>query len=124
MKNRVAIIGAGRTRFGELFDRSLISLTVEAGLKALRDANIERKDINEMYVGSFVSEITNFQGNFPALLCEELGIHIPITRTEAACGSGGSALYNGVRAVSSGESDIVLVGGVEKATDTGSAGER
>jgi len=121
MKNRVAIISAGRTYFGELFDRSLISLTVEAGLKALRDANLERRDIDEMYVGSFVSEITNFQGNFPALLCEELGIHIPITRVEAACGSGGSALYNGIRAVSSGDSDIVLVGGVEKATDTGSA---
>jgi len=121
MKNRVAIIGAGRTRFGELFDRSIISLTVEAGLKALRDANLERKDIDEMFVGSFVSEITNFQGNFPALLCEELGIHIPITRVEAACGSGGSALYNGINAILSGASDIALIGGVEKATDTGSA---
>lgn len=117
-RNReVAIVGAGRTKFGELYERSLISLTIEAGLNALKEANLERKDIDEMIVGSFITEIANEQGNLPAFLSEELGINIPITRTEAACGSGGSALYSGINAIKSGRSDIVLVGGVEKATD-------
>ncbi len=113
----VAIVGAGRTRFGELYERSMISLTVEAGLNALKEANLERKQIGEMVVGSFVTEIVNEQGNLPAFLSEELGINIPITRTEAACGSGGSALYNGITTIKSGRCDVVLVGGVEKATD-------
>lgn len=113
----VAIVGAGRTKFGELYERSMISLTIEAGLNALKEANLERKDIDEMVVGSFITEIVNEQGNLPAFLSEELGINIPITRTEAACGSGGSALYNGITAIKSGRCDVVLVGGVEKATD-------
>lgn len=114
---RVAVIGAGRTRFGELFDRSLISLVAEAGIKALEDANVSRHELDEMFIGTFVPEIQNDQGNFSALLCEEIGINIPTTRVEAACASGGAAVYNGARAIKSGECDLVLVGGAEKATD-------
>ena len=106
-----------RAEFGELFDRSLISLVVEAGMKALEDANVSRHELDEMFIGTFVPEIQNDQGNFSALLCEEIGINIPITRVEAACASGGASVYNGVRAIKSGECDLVLVGGAEKATD-------
>lgn len=116
-ETRVAVIGAGRTKFGELFDRSLISLVVEAGLNALSDANISRNDLDEIFIGTFIPELQNDQGNLAAFLCEELGLSIPITRVEAACASGGVAIYNAIRAIKSGDCDLVLVGGAEKTTD-------
>jgi len=42
---------------------------------------------------------------------------MPSTRVESACASGGLALRQGFLEVASGQSDIVLVGGVEKMTD-------
>ncbi len=114
---KVVVIGSGRTKFGELFERSFISLVAEAGIAALRDAKISREDIDEMVIGTFVPEIMNDQGNFSAYLAEEMGFDIPITRVEAACASGGAAVYNAVRAIKSGDCDLVLVGGAEKATD-------
>lgn len=44
-------------------------------------------------------------------------MNIPMSNTEAACGSGGSALYNACLGIRSGEYDVVLVGGFEKMTD-------
>jgi acetyl-CoA C-acetyltransferase len=114
---KVAIIGSGRTKFGELFDRSFISLVAEAGVAALRNAGISREELDEMMIGTFVPEILNDQGNFSAFLSEEMGFDLPITRVEAACASGGTAIYNGMRAIKSGDCDLVLVGGAEKATD-------
>lgn len=115
--NKVALIGGGRTRFGELFDRSMISLVLEAGMEALYDAKVSREELDEMFIGTFVPEILNDQGNFSAFLSEEMGFNIPITRVESACASGGTAIYNGIRAIKSGDCDLVLVGGAEKATD-------
>ena len=43
---------------------------------------------------------------------------VPATRVEAACASGGVALRQGYMAVASGMHDCVVVGGVEKMTDT------
>ncbi|MBA3044462.1 hypothetical protein FP804_04935, partial [archaeon] len=47
--------------------------------------------------------------------------HIPATRVEAACASGGVALRQGYISVASGIHDIVIVGGVEKMTDASPA---
>ncbi len=112
----VAIIGAGRTKFGELFDKSIMNLIAEAGTGALKDANLEWSDVDEIVIGSFIAEITNNIGNLPALMAEELSLNIPITRVEAACGSGGAAIYNGIRAVKGGCKTVLAIG-AEKATD-------
>ena len=50
-------------------------------------------------------------------MARELGINIPMSTTEAACASGGSAFYNACMAIKSGKYDVVLVGGFEKMTD-------
>jgi acetyl-CoA C-acetyltransferase len=50
-------------------------------------------------------------------MSRELGIEVPISMTEAACASGGSALFNACLGIKSGVYDIVLVGGFEKMTD-------
>ena len=112
-----AIVGVGQTQFGELFDRSLSGLVLEAGLKAIEDAKIKREQIDAMFVGSFVPAILNHQGLIGAKLAEELGVDIPIYRCESACSSGGDAIALAVQGVMAGIYDIVVAGGVEKMTE-------
>jgi acetyl-CoA C-acetyltransferase len=112
----VGIIGVGMTRFQENWKSSLRDLFVEAALKALKDAHVT--DINSMYVGSMSSGLFVDQEHLGPLFADYLGIrNIPAVRVESACASGGVALRQGYIEVSSGVSDIVLVGGVEKMTD-------
>ncbi|MDG6221379.1 MAG: thiolase domain-containing protein, partial [Candidatus Thermoplasmatota archaeon] len=116
----VAVIGVGMTRFGELWDRSLRSLGIEAGAAAVNDANIEGKDIDALYVGTMSSGRFVRQEHMGPLIAEYsglLGNHIPATRVESACASGGLALRQAFLAISSGIQDVVVVGGAEKMTD-------
>lgn len=46
IKDKVAIIGMGCTKFGELWDEGADDLMVEAFQEALNDAGIEKKDIH------------------------------------------------------------------------------
>jgi len=115
---KVAIIGAGITKFGELWDKSLRELFVEAALKAVDDANVDLKEIQALYVGSMSPGLFAQQEHIAPLMADYLGLTgIPATRTEGACASGGLAFLRGVMDVMSGLHDIVLVGGVEKMTD-------
>ncbi len=114
----VAIIGVGMTKFGELWNKSLRDLFVEAALVAVDDAAIDINEIDSMYVGSMSSGLFTDQEHIGPLLADNLGIvPAPATRVESACGSGGIAFRQGFIEVASGFSDIVLVGGVEKMTD-------
>lgn len=114
-----AIVGAGRSKFGELWYDSPEKLLVEAGLESIEsvDNGLHRKDIQAGFFGSFLYQITNKLGLIPGYMSKELGLNIPITMTEAACASGGTALYNACLAIKSGRYDTVLVGGFEKMTD-------
>ncbi len=115
----VAIIGCGMTKFGELWQKSLRDIFVEAGLKAIDDVRLRRIDhIDSMYVGSMTPGVFVGQEHIGALMADYLGISgIPAVRVESACASGGLALRQGFMEVASGMNDIVLVGGVEKMTD-------
>ncbi len=115
---RVAIIGVGITKFGEHWDKGLRDLTLEAGIKALKDAGIRGEKIDAGYVGNMAGGSFAGQEHIGALLADQMGLNpIPMTRVEAACASGGVALRQGYLAVASGVHDIVVVGGVEKMTD-------
>ncbi|MCG2827327.1 MAG: thiolase domain-containing protein [Thermoplasmatales archaeon] len=116
----VAVIGVGVTKFGELWEKSLRDLIVEAGLEAMYDANVTSKDIDALYGGNMSSGLFVSQEHTAALIGDFAGLasyHIPATRVEAACASGGVALRQGYISVASGIHDIVIVGGVEKMTD-------
>ncbi|MFZ8854826.1 MAG: thiolase domain-containing protein, partial [Thermofilaceae archaeon] len=52
---RVFIVGAGATKVGEHWDRSLRDLAVEALLAAVRDAGIDKRDVQALYVGNMMS---------------------------------------------------------------------
>ncbi|MBU0497464.1 MAG: thiolase domain-containing protein [Candidatus Thermoplasmatota archaeon] len=116
----VAVIGVGLTKFGEIWDRSFRQLIVEAGSKAILDAGIEGKDIDAMYVGSMSSGRFIGQEHVGALVADASGfynLHIPSTRVEGACASGGLAVRQGYLSVASGVNDIVVIGGIEKMND-------
>ena len=114
----VAIIGVGMTRGGELWEKSLRDIFVEAALAAIDDAEVDR--IDSKYVGCMSSGLFVGQEHHGALKADYLGrTPGPATRCESACASGGVALRAGFLEVASGMSDIVLVGGVEKMTDVG-----
>jgi acetyl-CoA C-acetyltransferase len=116
--NKVAVIGVGLTKFGELWDQSFSDLFVEAGSDAIIDAGIDGKDIDAMYVGNMSGGRFVNQEHIASLIADHAGLNpIPGTRIEAACASGGLAVRQGVMAVASGMHDVVVVGGAEKMTD-------
>ncbi|KPJ49921.1 acetyl-CoA acetyltransferase [candidate division TA06 bacterium DG_26] len=112
----VAIIGAGITKFGEIWDKSLRQIFVEAALGAIDDSGVDH--IDSMYVGSMTPALFVGQEHLGSLLADYIGLTaVPATRVESACASGGVALRHAYIEVASGMSDIVLAGGVEKMTD-------
>ena len=112
----VAIVSAGMTQFGELWESSLRDLFVEAAVEALRSAKADHLDaifVGNMSAGQFVG-----QEHLGPLLADQLGmVGVPAGRVESACASGGLALRTAFVEVASGMSDLVLAAGVEKMTD-------
>jgi acetyl-CoA C-acetyltransferase len=118
MMREVAIIGVGMTKFGELWDLSFRQMIIEAGARALEDANIDGKQIDAMYVGNMSSGQFISQEHTASLIADHAGlVPIPSTRVEGACASGGLALRQAVIAVASGIHDFVVAAGIEKMTD-------
>ena len=114
-----AMVGAGRTKFGELWYDNPEKLLFEAGLRGIEsvDNGLGRSELEACFFGSFLYQITNKLGLIPGYMARELGMNIPVNMTEAACASGGSALYNACVGIKSGRYETVLVGGFEKMTD-------
>ena len=113
----VAVIGIGMTKWGELWDKSLRDIFVESALLALKDAGVDH--IDSIYVGSMSPGLFVGQEHIGAMMADYMGKNpVPATRVESACASGGIAVRQGFIEIASGMSDIVLVGGVEKMTDS------
>jgi len=108
-----AIIGAGRTKFGEHYEKEPEKLIEEAGLKALHSVGIERKDLEACYISDYFLPLTNKIGLEEGFLSELLELHVPMEIAR----SFSSAFVNACNAILAGKYDLVLVGGVEKMTD-------
>jgi len=108
-----AIIGVGRTKFGEHYEREPEKLIEEAWLKASESAGIERKNLDAGYFADYFLQITNKIGIEEGFLSELTELHIPMEKTR----SFSSALLNACNAIQSGKYELALVGGVEKMTD-------
>ena len=113
----VGVLGVGITKFGERWDQGLRELLLDAQLKALKDSNIETKDIDVLYTGNMCADALSGQLHIGAMATENLNINKPSIRVEGACASGAVALRQGILAIEAGEAEIVLVNGVEKMTD-------
>jgi acetyl-CoA C-acetyltransferase len=113
MQNRPAIIGVGRTRFGEHYEKEPEKLIEESWLKASQEANIERRDLEACYLSDYFLPITNKLGLEEGFLSELTELHVPMEVTR----SFSSALSNACNAIKAGKHNLVLVGGIEKMTD-------
>jgi len=112
----VAILGVGQTPVREHWDISLRALAVEAGRAALADAGVERVDA--IYVSNMNSDRLVGQRHLGPLVADHLGQRgVEAVKLEAACGSAGSAMRQGIMAVASGRLERVLIIGAEKLTE-------
>jgi acetyl-CoA C-acetyltransferase len=117
IKDKVAIIGMGCTKFGELWDKSVNDLIIDATFEACEDAGVELKEVEAAWLG------TVFSGHTALSLSPPLKLqYIPVTRVENMCATGTEALRAAAYAVAAGACDIALAVGVEKLKDTGWTG--
>lgn len=118
MPNKVFVIGVGMTKFekpgarvnsdGSAWDYP--DMARESGSKALADAGIDYREVQEAYVGYVYGESTSGQR-----AVYELGMTgIPVVNVNNNCSTGSTALYLAARAVRSGLADCALALGFEK----------
>ena len=118
IKDKVAIIGMGCTRFGERWDVGAEELMVEAFEECLADSGISPNDIQAAWLGTCMDEINVGKSALPLSMTLRLPF-IPVTRVENFCASGTESFRGAVYAVASGAYDLCLAMGVEKLKDTG-----
>ena len=113
IKDKVAIIGMGCTKFGELWEKSQNDLMLDACQEALEDAGVEVKDIQAAWLG------TAFGGLLGMRLARALKMdYIPVTRVENLCATATDSMRQACYAVAAGIYDTVLVCGLEKVKDS------
>lgn len=112
----VTMIGGGMTKFGKHKDRNLKSLVEEAVTIALKDAGIEREQLQSAYVGNASQGVLQGQESIRGqVVLHNMGIGgIPIINVENACASSATALNGAMAMVALGEIDVALVLGMEK----------
>jgi acetyl-CoA C-acetyltransferase len=116
IRDKVAIVGMGCTKFGERWQMGVEDLLVEAAYEAFEDAGIAPKDIQAAWLGTVFSGVT-------AITLSPLGLqYIPMTRVENMCATGTEAVRAASYAVAAGACDIALAIGVEKLKDSGQTG--
>lgn len=114
---QVAILGVGQTPVREHWSSSIRDLAAQAGIAAIENADIN--ELDAIFVGNMTSGTLNQQRHLGAAIADTMGLAgIEAVKLEAACGSAGSAMRQGLIAVASGEMDAVLVIGVEKLAET------
>src|ERR1700720_2693587 len=121
IKDKVAIIGMGCSRFGERWDVGTDGLLAEAFDEALKDAGIERGQIEAAWAGSCFDRVNVGNSAIPAATALRLE-GIPVTRVENMCATGTEALRGAAYAVAAGAVDFALAIGAEKLKDTGYGG--
>ncbi|MGE4431532.1 MAG: acetyl-CoA acetyltransferase [Sphingobium sp.] len=121
IKDKVAILGMGCSRFGEHWDKGTEDLMSEAFEEALTDAGIGREQIEAAWYGAALDNVNVGNSAIPASTALRLD-GIPVTRLENMCATGTEALRGAAYAVASGAVDIALAIGAEKLKDTGYGG--
>lgn len=117
---RVAVIGTGHSKFCFNSSKTSVELLSEVAMDAINEANIKPRDIQATFVGNVLGDFEEGQGMVQSFFTNDIGCFgVPASRFEGACASGSMAVRDAFMWVASGYYDIVLVGGVEKATAMG-----
>ncbi|HUS81900.1 MAG TPA: thiolase family protein [Dehalococcoidia bacterium] len=113
---KVAVVGAGMTRFGKYLDRGLKELGREAVEGALESAGVDKSTPQVAVVGNAAAGLVTGQEMVRAqVVLREMGMGgIPMVNTENACASSSTAFHLAWLYVASGMYDIALALGVEK----------
>ncbi|WP_028846718.1 MULTISPECIES: acetyl-CoA acetyltransferase [Thermocrispum] len=117
IRDRVAVVAMGCTRFGEHWSRSAEDLLLDALEELFATTSVTRDDVEAYWLGTLAS------GQSGLLLSKALALdYKPVTRVENYCATGSEAFRNACYAVASGAYDRVVAVGVEKLKDSGYSG--
>lgn len=118
IKDRVAIVGMGCTRFAEHWDRSIEDLIVDATTECFEAVPaVERDMVDAYWVGTMASGQSGLTLSRPLKIAYK-----PVTRVENFCATGSESFRNACYGVASGAYDCVMAVGVEKLKDSGISG--
>ena len=118
IRDQVAVIGMGCTRFGELWDKGVDDLLTDAATEAVASVpNFALADIDAFWLGTMTSGVCGTTLSRPLKIDYK-----PVTRVENYCATGSEAFRNACYAVASGAYDTAMAIGVEKLKDTGYSG--
>ena len=108
IKDRVAILGMGCTRFGERWESYSEDLAIEAFVECLADAGIDKKEINAAYLGTHFDEVNVGKAAVNMSVALKLR-YMPVTRTENYCATATEAFRAACYAVASGAYDATAI---------------
>ncbi|HXW38134.1 MAG TPA: acetyl-CoA acetyltransferase [Acidimicrobiales bacterium] len=117
IKDRVAIVGMGCTRFAEHWDKSLDDLIVDAATETFASAGVDKDGVDAYWLGTAQSGMSGITLARPLQLDGK-----PVTRVENYCTTGSEALRAAAYAVASGAYDVAMAVGAEKVKDSGYQG--
>jgi len=117
IKDRVAVVGMGCTRFAEHWDMGVDELLLAATGEAFGSANVSKDDVDAYWLGTAQSGMSGLTLSRPLRLHDK-----PVSRVENYCATGSEALRQAAYAVASGAYDIAMAVGVEKVKDSGYSG--
>ncbi|MCW5890213.1 MAG: acetyl-CoA acetyltransferase [bacterium] len=119
IRDKVAIVGMGCSKFGENWDKDPQDMIVEAAFEAYADAKIEdpQRQIEAVFCGA------QYPSKGTAEVADALKLYDrPVSMVVNYCATGTDAFRYGVFAVASGMYDTVLVVGFDKPKDRGVSG--
>ena len=119
--DRVAIIGASMTRFGnrEAWIRELLA---EAGMACLADAGVTPDELEHLYVSNMASgEFEGQTGVVNALAHDLSALPAYTQRIDQTSSSGGAGVYAAWQSIAAGASEMTLLVGGEKMTHRSTA---
>src|SRR5499426_4055961 len=119
IRDKVAIVGMGCSKFGENWDKDPQDMIVEAAYEAYEDAGLEdpHRQIEAVFCGA------QYPSKGTAEVADALKMYDrPVSMVVNYCATGTDAFRYGVFAVACGMYDTVLVVGFDKPKDRGEAG--
>ncbi|STZ62145.1 acetyl-CoA acetyltransferase [Mycolicibacterium tokaiense] len=117
LRDRIAIVGMGCTKFGENWDSSADDMMIDAVHRALSSVEgLAKSDVEAFWF----STLSTGHSGLP--LAKALKVEAPVTRVENFCASGSEAFRNAAFAVAAGVYDVAMAVGVEKLKDSGFSG--
>ena len=117
IKDQVAIIGMGCTKFAEHWDKSLDDLIIDAAQATYKSAGVAQTDVDAFWFGTSQSAASGLALAGPLKIQGK-----PVTRVENYCATGSEAMRQAAYAVASGAYDVVMAVGAEKVKDGGYQG--